>query len=91
MTEALEMVKEDFPDVDVLQAKYGYLAGANDRANRDLAWAILNLPRFRVVDALINHDNLVTPWELLYLSVDADEDYAQLEVEEGWISRIDPH
>lgn len=26
VTEGLEMVKEDFPEVDVLQAKYGYSA-----------------------------------------------------------------
>lgn len=37
MTEALEMVKEYFPEVDVPQAKYGYSVGANDRADRDLA------------------------------------------------------
>lgn len=45
--------------------QYGYSAEGNDRANRDLAWAILNPPHFPVVDALINHDGLVTPWELL--------------------------
>lgn len=37
MTETLEMIKEDFPYVDVAQSKYGYFLGANDRANWELA------------------------------------------------------
>lgn len=61
VTEALEMVNEDYPEVDIAQAKYGYSAGANDRADRDLTWVILNPPRFPVVDALINHEGLVLP------------------------------
>lgn len=65
VTEALEMIKEDFPEVDVLQAKYGYSAGENDRVDRDLAWIIMNPPRFPMVDALIYHDSLIFPWELL--------------------------
>lgn len=44
-----------------------------------------------MVDALINQDGLVTPWELLQLSVDADGDYARLEIEKGWTSRINPY
>lgn len=43
-----------------------------------------------MVDALINHDGLVTSWELLHSSMDTDEDYARLEVEEGWTLKIDP-
>lgn len=88
MIEVLEMVKDDFPSVDVAQSKYGYSPGMNDRADRDLAWA--NPSRFSVVDALINHDGLVTLWELLQSTVDADEDYARLAAEKGWESRIDP-
>lgn len=33
----MEMVKDDFPEVDVAQAKYRYSAGTDDRADRDLA------------------------------------------------------
>lgn len=89
--EALEMVKEDYLDVDVAQSRYGYSVGANDRADMELAWAILNPPpQFRVVDSLINHDGLVTSRELPHSGVDADEDYARLAIDEGWVSRIDP-
>lgn len=76
MTEALEMVREDYPDVNMAQAKYGYSVDTNDRADRELALAILNPPRFPVVSALINHSGLVTPRELLQSVVDADEDCA---------------
>lgn len=90
VSEALEIVKEDYPDVDVAQPKYGYSTGENDKANTDFAWAILNHPHFPVVDALINHDGLMTSWELLHSDIDIDEDYTRLSSEKGWDSRIDP-
>lgn len=31
VTEALEMVKDDYSDVDVVESKYGYKQGENDR------------------------------------------------------------
>lgn len=37
VTEKLEMVKYDYPDVNVAQSKYGYKAEANDRVDKDLA------------------------------------------------------
>lgn len=83
VTEALEMVKEDYPKINVEQSTYGYQLGANDRADKDLAWTILNPPRFPVLDYLLNHNKLITPWELLDSTVDADENYSRLRAEEG--------
>lgn len=44
MTEALEMIKDDYPDINVTQSKYGYKLWANDQANKDLMWVVLNSP-----------------------------------------------
>lgn len=52
---------------------------------------MLNPPKFSMLDFLAEHKGLVIHWELLYSSVDADEDYAQLKAEEVWESTIDPH
>lgn len=37
VTEALEIVKENYSKVDMSQSKYRYRQEANDRANKDLA------------------------------------------------------
>lgn len=37
MTDALEMVKDNYPYVNVAQSKYGYKLGAKDRADKELA------------------------------------------------------
>lgn len=84
------MVTKDYSEVDVTQSRYGYRQGANDWANKDLAWAVLNPPRFSVLDFLVKHDGLVTPWELLHSTIDDDEDYARLITNEGWELTIDP-
>lgn len=89
MTKVLEMVKEDHPEVDVAQSKYGYRLGANDMVDKELAWAVLNSPKFPILDFLAEHDGLVTHWELLHSSVDVAEDYVRLKAEEGWESMID--
>lgn len=61
VNEALEMVKKDYPEINVAQSKYRYWLGANDKANKDLVWAVLNPSRFLVLDSLIEHNGLVTP------------------------------
>lgn len=54
------MVKEDYLEIDVTQSKYGFQLGANDRADKDLVWAVLNPSRFPVLDFLIEHDIFFT-------------------------------
>lgn len=88
--EALEMVKEDYPEINIAQSKYGYRQVASHRADKDLSWALLNLLWFSVLDFLVKHNGLIIPWELLNFNVDANEDYSQLRTEEGWESTIDP-
>lgn len=74
------MVKEDFPDVAVAQSKYRYSHRLVIR-RKGLSLGDIKPSLIPVVDALINYDGLVTPWELLQSTIDADEDYACLAAE----------
>lgn len=67
-----------------------YKVNANDRADKDLAWVVLNLPRVPVLDFLVRHDDLGTHWELLECTIEEDTIYKRLKAEEGWESIIDP-
>lgn len=78
ITEVLEKVKVDYKDIDVAQHKYGYSQGACKRADRDLAIAVQNAPRFLVLDAVKESTRMHNLREIMDYKVDMDKDYMSL-------------
>lgn len=66
------------------------MVGLSDLTNKDLALSILNTPHFPVLDFIVFHNSLVTPWKLLGYTVDEDEDYRSLQIERGLEFAINP-
>lgn len=75
ITEALEKVKTNYKEVNVAQRRYGYSQGSRERAaDRDLVLAVLNAPRFLVLDVIVESPRLLSMREILDCQVDVDND-----------------
>lgn len=78
-TETIELISQDFPDMDIKKSDYRYDKAAKEQSGWHMAEAMLRVSSFPLLDSLKSNDRILSPKEILKSEVDEDSMFMDLD------------